>query len=148
MQDLTAKEQIALFNENCRAIDKLYEQYAKSVGLTFLGMTILEMIYLKPDGCTQKRICEDTHLPKQTVNVVIKSFWKQGYVELVEIESDRRNKAIRLSPSGLEYAEKIMDRMAKAEEAAWEQLSQEQRQTIVDSISRYEEAFKEHIQIV
>ncbi|MDR2460075.1 MAG: hypothetical protein LBE38_04735 [Deltaproteobacteria bacterium] len=35
----------------------------------------------------QKTLCDESFLPKQTVNQIITSFYKQGLVELAEVES-------------------------------------------------------------
>lgn len=146
MDKLTVKEQIALFNESWKAIDKSYERYAKSVGLSYMSLVVLEVIYYKQESCTQKFICKEAYLPKQTVNVIIKAFWEQGYVELKEILSDRRNKRIHLTAAGLDYAEKIIGRLEKAEEAALGQFTQEQRTAVIGLIKSYETAFKESLQ--
>lgn len=57
-----------------------------------MSSTVLDVIYDFPENCTQKFICEKPNFPKQSVNMIIKSFLEQGYLELNEIPSDRRNK--------------------------------------------------------
>ena len=58
--------------------DRAYEAYTRSRGLTYLSLMVLEEIYELGDGCTQKQISDDTHSPKQSVNLVIKAFLKDG----------------------------------------------------------------------
>ena len=48
-----------------------YEDYAKSVGLSYTSLSVLEAIYAQPD-CTQKQLCQTCFLPKQTVNSALK----------------------------------------------------------------------------
>lgn len=52
---------------------------------------------------------------KQTISAIIKKFWKLGYVSLTESENDRRNKIVRFTAAGLEYAEGIVLPAARAE---------------------------------
>lgn len=61
-----------------------YEDYAKSVGLSYTSLSVLEAIYAQPD-CTQKQLCQTCFLPKQTVNAVVTSFYKKGWVRLEEV---------------------------------------------------------------
>ena len=48
-------------------MDDIYEAYAKSKGLTYLSLMVLEEICELGDGCTQKQISDDTHYPKQSI---------------------------------------------------------------------------------
>ncbi|MDR0325970.1 MAG: MarR family winged helix-turn-helix transcriptional regulator [Oscillospiraceae bacterium] len=132
MSPLTLREQMTAYQETWRSIESLYGQYAKSEGLTYLGFLVLDILLTTPNNCTQKYICEQLLLPKQTVNAIIKTFWEQGYVEMKEIDADRRNKAIRLSASGQKYAERVMEKIFAVEEDAMGQLTHEQRQALID----------------
>lgn len=104
MAELERKGQDARFCEIMQRIGHLYEEYAKSKGMTYMSMCILEAICTTPDNCTQKCICEETHYPKQSVNLIVKSFWQAGYITLEEMPADRRNKRIILTEKGQDYA--------------------------------------------
>lgn len=132
MNRLTLEEQAAQLFTAWHSIDKLYGEYARSVGLTYLGLSVLNAIYEAPENCTQKDICERTNLPKQSVNVAIRAMWEQGYVEMKELSSDRRNKAIRLTVSGRAYADAIIGRLMRAETRIMGRLTYEQRQSVLD----------------
>ncbi|ADL52846.1 MarR family winged helix-turn-helix transcriptional regulator [Clostridium cellulovorans] len=147
MDEINTRELIGQFNDSWNSILKLYEQYAKSVELSYVSFSVLEIIYWTPENCTQKLICQQTYLPKQTVNTVISDFWKRGIVELKEIAVDRRNKTIQLTESGQKYAKGIMERVVKAEEAAFKKMPPEIMQLTIDMIKDYADTFKEHITI-
>lgn len=146
MKRLSIEEQTSMLISSWRAIDELYVQYAKSVGLTYLGLIVLETIYNMPKVCTQKEICEKTNLPKQTVNVIIRTFWEQGFLELHEIQSDRRNKEIRFSKSGKKFGDRVIGELLKVEKRVMEQLTYEQRQEMIEIMKKAELSFKEIIQ--
>lgn len=136
MPHFTVQQQTSMFMDSLRSIERLYDEYAKSVGLTYLSLGVLTMLYETPKGCTQKAICEKTHLPKQSVNVIIRSFWEKGYVEMREQDSDRRNKTILLSASGKKYAKRIVGKLTQVEDEVISQLSYEQRQELIDLVRK------------
>jgi len=105
-------------------------------------MGILGIIYSTPENCIQKLISEQTYLPKQTVNTIIKSFLDRGFVELKDIAADRRNKRIWLNEAGKEYADNIIGKLCEAEKEAMEHLTSEQRIVLIELIGIYEEQFK------
>lgn len=114
MAELELKGQDARFCEIMQRIGHLYEEYAKSKGMTYMSMCILEAICTHPDNCTQKCICEETHYPKQSVNLIIKSFLQAGYITLEELSADRRNKHIMLTEKGRDYAAAYEDGVKRA----------------------------------
>ncbi len=57
-------------------MDRAYEAYAKAKGLNYLSLMVLEEIYELGENCMQKQISEDTHYPKQSIHLVVKSFQK------------------------------------------------------------------------
>ena len=77
------KNQFSQFNKIMLGIEKIYEDYAKRVGLTYMSLTVLQIIYHFDKPCTQKNICEDSHYNKQIVNSIIKNFYESS-----EISSD------------------------------------------------------------
>ena len=64
------ENQFFQFNKIMLGIEKIYENYAKSVGLTYMSLTVLQIIYHSEKPCTQKKICDDSHYNKQIVNSV------------------------------------------------------------------------------
>lgn len=145
MKDKTLREKVNRLHNGWRAIDKLYEQYANSVGLSYTGLEVLEALYEYPDSCTQKLICEETFLPKQSVNLVIKALRENGYVEMKEQDEDRRNKVIRLNETGLAYAEAVLEKLARVEENVISHLSNDQYEITLNFIQGYQEGLQQCI---
>ena len=132
--------------DKCQSIDELYEQYAKKFGLTYMSLTVLECIYDNKEACTQKIIAETTRYPKQSVNLIIKSFYEQGYIKLAEIASDRRNKKIVLTKKGNAYLDKIILPLWKIDETATETIANDDRETFLKCIDLYEKSFRLQIE--
>lgn len=105
-------------NEYCKLRDiqfAAYELYARKHGLTAKELFVLDIIWFAPEGCLQSDICQRLSATKQTVSAIIKKFLKLGYLSLTEAEDDRRNKIVRLTDTGVKYAEKIIPPAANAE---------------------------------
>lgn len=71
--------------------------------------------------------------------MIVKSFWEQGYVELVEIKSDRRNKQVKLRKEGKKYAKGIVEPLQQIGQRALERLTLEQNEVLLMFLAIYEE---------
>lgn len=119
------------------SISDFYSEYAASVGLTFAAFKVLGIIY-KRKTCTQKDIIQLTYLPKQTVNAIINNFTKQGIIEEpFEDENDKRNKLIKFSKKGEEYAENIIEKVRNATFRALDNIGEEKRNALIESITMF-----------
>ena len=130
------KEQICEYCSCLQEWNASYEEYAKSVGLSFTSLSILSAIY-RTEQCTQKLLSERCFLPKQTVNAVITSFYKKGWVELRELPEDRRNKTVHLTDTGQAEAERILQKVRRSEQQAMGRLSEEERSILLSATRRY-----------
>jgi DNA-binding MarR family transcriptional regulator len=126
--------------ESWRRIDGLYDLYAKSMGLNFTAILILELLR-EPGVHTQKELCKKLGLPKQLINTVIKSFWEQSYVVLKEAK-DRRNKEIRFTDEGIKYAEKILRPLQEMDDKALENFTADELLIFTAMTEKYEKSFE------
>ncbi len=131
------------FFDHMQSMDITYAAYAKHKGLTYMSITTLEYIFNHPEGCTQKEIVEETFFPKQSVSLIIKGFVKQGYVMLMELEHDRRNKQVMLTATGKQFAESVFKPVYESMDSAAEKLSQKERKVILESMRHFDEKFRE-----
>lgn len=113
-----------------------YEEYVKLVGFSYTSLSILSAIYGK-GNCTHKELAERCFLPKQTVNAVITSFFKKGWVKLEELPEDRRNKAVNLTETGKEKAAEIIGKVWESERTAMGKLTDEQREMLLELTKTY-----------
>lgn len=131
-------------NKYCRFRDiqfAAYELHARKHSLTAKELFVLDIIWFAPDGCMQSEICNRLSATKQTVSMIIKKFWKLGYLSLTESTTDRRNKIVRFTEAGKEYAKKIIPPAAKAEIDAMAKMSGED----IKELIRLTEIFSEHM---
>ena len=136
---MTLREKADLFNEQWHSMNTFYDEYAKSVGFTSSSLNIFCTIH-NIENCTQKIICEQTYLPKQTVNNVITSFLKQDYIYMLEFADDRRIKTIHLTEKGQKLADEILSVVSTAEEKSMEQFTEEEAELFLNLHKRYVES--------
>lgn len=121
-----------------------YELHARKHGLTAKEEFVLDILWFSPDGCLQSEICERLSATKQTVSAIIKKFWKQGYLSLTGSETDRRNKIVRFTDAGREYARNIIPPAADAEIDAMAELSEEDIIELVRITTIFSNYMKQH----
>lgn len=146
MYNKEIENQVKQFCNRLHSMNRVYEDYARSVNIPYTTLEILNLI-TQMEVCTQKAICEKIFLPKQTVNNVITSFYKMGFIQLQELPDDRRNKTIHLTEKGKEFADKLIPQVHKAEYEAMEKLTPEQRNGLLEGMRVYCELFHQAMPI-
>ncbi len=136
------KEINGLVNAYCRLRDRQYAVYARCAkrhNLTVNELFVLDILWFAPEGCTQKEICVRLSANKQTIAAVTARFRKKGYIVYEEVEADRRNKRIRFTEAGREYAGAIIPPAAEAENLAMAALGLEKLTELVALTTRLTE---------
>ena len=80
----------------CKA---MYENWSKTYGFSCNETLVINFI-AKSKFCTQKHISDGLQISKQTVNMILKRFEKEGYIELTVNDMDKRSKFIKLTDKG------------------------------------------------
>lgn len=86
-------------------------------------------------------LCDEFFLPKQTVNSIIKTFCKDGLVELVEEAEDRRNKYLHITAKGRAFADEIYPQIEEAEARGIAQFTEEEVRIFFSMLHRYTSVF-------
>ena len=137
------RKQLAQFNHIMQGIEKFYEDYAKSVGLTYMSFTVLQILYHTENPITQKEICAECHYNKQVVNTIVKNFYESGYVTFEEVPEDRRNKYVLFTENGKAHADGIITPLSKMEDNALLILSEEEREKMLFMLEKCYKGFLE-----
>lgn len=116
--------------------DAAYEDYAKSVGLSYTSLCILNAIY-ETDGCTQKQLCSLCFLPKQTVNAAVTGFYDKGWLRMQELPEDRRNKALHLTELGRSEVGLILQNLQECDRIAMGSLTESEQEQLLSLTRRY-----------
>lgn len=144
---MNREEVRAYVNQYCKLRDTqyaAYELHARKHNLTAKELFVLDLVWFAEDGCLQSEICERLSATKQTVSAIIKKFWKLGYISLIEAENDRRNKIVRFTDAGKEYAKNIIPPAASAEIDAMAELSEKDIVELVRITTIFSNCMKKH----
>ena len=100
--------------EQTSKIDHIYHEWAKSHGISYNVLAVLYTAY-KNENCSQKNVCEEWYVPKQTVNTICRDLIKLGIITQVHNPEDRRKICIRLTEKGKEFAESVVTDLLEIE---------------------------------
>ena len=90
-------------------VDHVIDRWIKKLGLNYNSYAVLYTLASADDfKTTQKQICEDWMLPKQTVFNVCKEFREKGWIEFNESPNDRRERVLCLTQSGKAQAMPVL----------------------------------------
>ena len=108
-------EQVNQYYTVWQEYNSVYEEWAKAHGLSVNSLLVLSALHDGMEECTQKKISQKWRIPKQTINVVLKDMERRELVQMFPMQEDRRNKLIRFTESGKEYADTIISKLRKVE---------------------------------
>ncbi|MGO0861876.1 MarR family winged helix-turn-helix transcriptional regulator [Clostridioides difficile] len=127
-------------------LNNLYDEWAKSYNMSVHSLFALYAIWENQENCTQKIICDEWLMPKQTINSVLKNFKDKGYIELLVNENDRRNKIIHLTSIGKIYAQDVLQDLLKLEESVMQKMGQTNRESMTKNNALFLELFKKEME--
>lgn len=138
------REGAARFDRLFTQMDRVYAKYARSQGFNYSSLYVFHEI-ARSQFCTQKSLCGEMFLPKQTVNSIVRSFQKQGLLELAELPEDRRHRMICLTEKGREYAQRVLTRITQAEMTSIGQFDEQERELFLRLMGRYVQTFSREL---
>ncbi|MDO4295882.1 MAG: MarR family winged helix-turn-helix transcriptional regulator [bacterium] len=133
------QETLTLLNGINQAIIKfrgIYSLWSKQHHIPYHEMLVLYTV--REHGyCSQKQLCDNYLLPKQTIHNVISSMKKDGILKLDETHCKGREKTFVLSDKGKDYAAPFLQSLDSVENYALEQLGTAKLQTLTDLLLEY-----------
>lgn len=109
-----------------------YDEFVKKNGMLMKTFLVLNVLYYAKDGMMQKEICDKTFQSKQTVNLIIKSLVKDGYATLEINKENKRNKIVKLTDKGKDYAKKPVTHITWAEDTAMSMFTREEQEQLIN----------------
>ena len=135
-------EQLNQYYDAWLVYNNVYEEWAKAHGLSVNSLLVLCAIYDGGDNCTQKKISQRWLIPKQTINMAFKNFERKGFVELFPLPEDKRNKVIRFTKAGKEYADPIVTELRKVELSAIQEIGVERMRQLNENMALFAKLFE------
>ena len=130
------EQMLAQFNSSAMKIQGAYTAWAKENQVNYHELLVLYSLDVF-GARTQKQICEQYLVPKQTVYNIVSELRRRGYVALRKSEESWREKVMELTASGQAYARSVMDSLMKAEAFAVQKMGVENLRVMTDLVSRY-----------
>lgn len=123
-------------------IEDVYGELAKGAGVK---SNLLWTLYALDDGeyRTQKEISENWHLPKTTVNTIVKECVQYGLVELQMSSADKREYDIIMTDRGKVYAADVLREVYLAEQRALDKALETCSSSFIDDLEKFSKAFRE-----
>lgn len=132
------------FDSFWREQNQLYRDVATSFGISESAFSILYAIFLAGEnGISQRDICVQMCIGKQTVNSSIHKLEREGVVVL-KSGPGRRGLLAHLTPVGLELAERTIVPMIEAELAALREFNDRELELSLLLGRRYTDALRSH----
>lgn len=135
-------EQIRELAFSLQKMNDYYNQYARSINHTYTELQIINLV-LEIEDCTQKKIMDASFLPKQTINNVINKLIKLGIV--CKEDTSHKNKIISLTEYGQQYAKETLEIVRNSEMEAMNKLSNKERNTLLNLLSKYVDSLDESL---
>ena len=127
-------------------IDDTINQWIKKLGLSYNHFAVLYYLANAQDGqCTQKHICDEWYLPKQTVFNICKEYKEKGWIEFEISPNDKREKIMRLTPAGQAYAKPILQATQSISEQAFSEFGKKKTMQLFALMCEFSEVFQKHI---
>ncbi len=142
------KKKQQLFDDVNRAIIKfrgIYSEWSRIHRISYNEMLVLYTIR-EAGFCTQKQICDNYLLPKQTINNVMAALRKDGLLEYDEAHSKGHAKTFVLTAEGKEYAAPFLESLDEVESQALQLLGEEKLQALTGLLLEYDQALNQALE--
>lgn len=126
------------------ATDRLYVELSKKSGISFIQMIILYHLEYTENN-TQKNLCDDLYLSKQTVNTILSHWKREGIIELYFADGNHKQKQIKFTEKGRIYLNESLSLIHKAERNVMENMGEENIKMLLDANRMYLKLLKEEV---
>ena len=115
----------------------VYYEIAKKIGIKENTLLLLDILREKKQH-SQKQICDDWHIPRTTLNTIIKECVRSGYIVLLA-QSNSKEKLISLTESGQIFADNATRTMKEAVQHSMEKIQKEYSTDFIMVFEKYVE---------
>lgn len=142
--DILHRKQMTALSRFFGQIVELYTRWAKKEGISYNKLAVIMTIF-ENEQATQRKICLEWGLPKQTVSTICKSFEQDGLITYSIGADDSREKYMTLTAKGKEYFEPMVKKLHAVESYALQKIGQERMAIMLQSMDLFTKAFGEGV---
>lgn len=140
------------FDRMLNGLDRIYSEFARACGLSDCAYWMLVDTSAAGGSVAVSRLTSEWFYSKQTINSAIKTLRARGLATLEFAEGSRKNKVLRLTEEGVQFAKRYALPAQKAEQQAFEALEPWEQREIMRLVGKFShvlseecEAFKQQI---
>lgn len=136
-----------LLGKHISEMDDVLDRWVEKLGIGYNHFAVLYELAAAENGqCTQKQICEEWYLPKQTVFNICKEYREKGWIEFFESAQDKRERIMRLTEIGKKQAEPIYAHSVSLFESAFDTFGKENTAKLFKLMDEFNQVCKQKIQ--
>lgn len=129
------------FNTSIINFRGIYSLWSKEHNISYNEMLVLYTIR-DNSYCTQKQICNNYLLPRQTINNVIKSMKEKGLITISDKYKNGKEKSFVLTKKGQEYSKPFYVSLEKIETKAINNFGEENLKIMAQLIDDFNKTLK------
>lgn len=139
------RHQLEMLNQQEKELISIYRYISTQFGISESEFWVLYALFTFEGECSQQSICDMWSLPKQTVNSVIASLTKKGYIFLEKVPGTRNRKNIYMTEAGMKFGKNTVLGIYDAEQRAIAKMSERERQECIALLGKYIAFLREEI---
>lgn len=132
--------------EKTNMITRQYTEWAKRHGVNFNILAVLYTAYHKKN-CSQKYVCIEWNIPKQTINTTCRDLMASGIIEQVQSTGDKREICISLTDKGKKLAAPIVKELLAIESRILDDMGQEKINQFFDLYNEFADSVEKQFSV-
>lgn len=125
-----------------RKINDEYDSIVSSFGISDGMMMVIWSLCAFGRPCSQKEICRDWCVNKQTINSASKKLLEEGYIDIAPSPDNFREKLLSFTEKGKFLEMRTAKKLVEAERNAFSALSEEEQEKLVSINKKHYELLK------
>ena len=135
----TSRQLIHTVNRSVINLRGLYSAWAKELGISY--NELLVYYTLREYGfCTQKQVCDNYLLPRQTINHLIQTMHQNGLLAIDESLGKGKEKAFILTEKGQKKAAPVFASLDRVEDLAIQDMGAEKMKELVSLLTEHRDS--------
>ncbi|AWW26099.1 MarR family winged helix-turn-helix transcriptional regulator [Acetobacterium sp. KB-1] len=136
-EKMLIEEELADYNHIFKETGAVYNELARLSSLPTSEYWVLYYLFASKGQCTQKDICDQYCMSKQTVNTAQKHLESKGYLRRRIDVNDKRSKQMMLTEKGHAFANERIAPVLKAENQVFLRMGEAGRRQLIEGSRLY-----------
>lgn len=124
-------------------IEKSMDLWIKHLGVNYNQFAVLYTLATQP-FCTQKQICDEWLLPKQTVFNICKEYKDHGWITFSVSEQDKRERIMQLTETGKAQAQPIMEATLAMQNQVFNDFGKAKTEQLFSLLTEFNRLYRQH----